>query len=465
LIYLPNNTWKTADSDFFMLRFFQRAWVALAVAGAVNSASAFSMLGPFEGYQVYALGFNIPQNADIGGPMNLGDEYRWNLKTITFGFDSSFTTYFGQRGIDEVRKAIAILNNLPPMSKVSSNLTEFPTNTRMVNNQASALGLLDLKSIALGTLLEEIGLASPERYVWCLRFIIPPTPTYNVIKRNFDPVTLQPSSYVNDTLYTYAILDPVPGFVPAFADAVELPVDPLAFQFTAVASAIDDLFLGAFISVPGQFYVGLTRDDVGGLRYIYSGKKAFVNNNIEGLLPDILTNGVSGGPAWSPVGSGGFVGNALRPGIDKITFREAKYDSMIGFFLAVTNIYKDTYVTNSRAVKQTFQRALVQPDIIFGAADLGAGIVARTTTAAWINNNALNSQIANAGPGIITPPVFITFGKAGPLFVNAPPTALDEQTAGRNFLWGSFDGTTNIFIYPNAMSIQEVEQQVLGGGN
>jgi hypothetical protein len=62
---------------------------------------------------------------------------------------------------------------------------------------------------------------------------------------------------------------------PLIADAAEFPVDPLASTFTAVASAGPSpiLFGGLFFTLSsgqlfGSFYTGLTRDDVGGLRYL-----------------------------------------------------------------------------------------------------------------------------------------------------------------------------------------------------
>ena len=61
--------------------------------------------------------------------MNLGEEYRWNERTITYGFDKSFMDYFGQKGVAEVNKAVAILNNLPPFSSMSASLNEFPTDS------------------------------------------------------------------------------------------------------------------------------------------------------------------------------------------------------------------------------------------------------------------------------------------------------------------------------------------------
>ena len=155
--------------------------------------------------------------------MNLGEEYRWNERTITYGFDKSFMDYFGQKGVVEVNKAMAILNGLPQFSSMSASLNEFPTDSKRINYQAYGVFLIDLKSSALQILVEEMGLASPERFVWCLRSrIVLPNGTqtnYTVIMRSFDPVNLYPSKYVNNVLYTYQVFDfPAPD---SFADAIQ----------------------------------------------------------------------------------------------------------------------------------------------------------------------------------------------------------------------------------------------------
>jgi hypothetical protein len=160
---------------------------------------------------------------------------------------------------------------------------------------------------------------------------------------------------------------------------------------------------------------------------------------------------------------------ALRPGVDKILFKPAKYDSVFGNFLTITNFYKDTYITNSHRIKQTTQRVLVQPDILFGAADIGAPqtdlnpMLARTIN--WVNNDLLNGQLLIGGPGIISPQVVITFSKVGPSQLNINPFFLDEFNFFiRDFRWGSFDGTTNEpIVYPIGSTIADLEQQVLNG--
>jgi hypothetical protein len=464
------------------MRALKKTFLVLAIAGIAASAFAFSIGGPFDTWQSVALGYN-PEGDLPMGPMNLGDEYRVNVKTITYAFDPSFINYFGQKGIDEINKAIAIMNNLPAMSSLSSNLTEFPQDTQRVNFQASALGLIDLKSVTLGLLVEQLGLASPERWTWALRDRRPIVGTTNfqylVIKRNFDPGSIEPSSYVNGVLYTYRIQDPTGINGNVFADAIELTVDPLEVGFNAVASAQGGLWAGPLF-FSGQFLTGLTRDDVGGLRYLYTGgkKSRYTNLNIENL-PLTATLATGSGGAWGPIGGGGgvpavAVSTAVRPGADKIVFKRAKFDNGgFGFFIGITNVYKDTFMTNSHLVTQKVQ--IIQaaaPDILFAAADLGVnaggGPIMLQRNMFFINNAALNSGGPNnAGPGEITFTIghVITFSKLGPSIVNSGPNAIDEaNNNGSPQIWGSYDGTTNApTVYPVGSSIQELVQRVLSG--
>lgn len=445
-------------------------------------AAAFSLNGPFADWQVFRIGYQVP-GLEVGGPMNLTEEYRWNIKKVTYGFDKTFIDYFGARGVAEVNKAFAILNALPRVSKMRSDLSEFPTDTRRVNSRAAALNLIDLKSAALGIMMEQMGLTDPERFSWALRSRATPAPgiiTYSVIMRNFDPITWAPTAYVNGTLYTYTIIDAY--WAADSSDAVESTVDPLAPTGTAVASFLDS---GA---VYGQYYTGLTRDDVGGLRYILHPK----NYNYETLLSDTLP-GSNRGP-WTPVGSGTNVQStnllinlALRPGVDKIIFKQMKNDSRVGYLRAITNRYTDTYILNGRKRTQRTERVLSGgitnsivdagvPDILFTAGDIGVDpdigypfLYARTTTAGWANNSAINTQGGfglNAGPGVIQPPIIITFNNVGPFNFHESPGFVDEEhILESGFVWGSFDGTTNApIVYPDRVSIETLENMVLNGG-
>jgi hypothetical protein len=352
---------------------------------------------------------------------------------------------------------------------MSSNLDEFPTDTLRVNSTAETLGLVDLKSITLGMMVAEMGLTSPERYTWTLRNRIDTPRTYTVVKRNFDPVTLIPSSFVNGSLYTF---EPEEFQNPTFADAVEIQVDPLQLPYTSVADAYGGLF-GNYILFPGSYYTGLTRDDVGGLRYLYRP----TNYQIENLVPG--STAATSGSVWDPAAGSGtnttttnnVVSAALRPGVDKITFKPAKYDSYLGAFIVFTNTYTDTYVSNSTVKTQSVQRVLLQPDILLTAEDLGIGVggvpllAQITDSSGWVNNDALNGQATLDGPGVIQPGIVLRYSKVGPYYINSAPAFLDLFQPIGGTVWGSFDGTTNApVIFPNGYSIYDLEQQVLFGG-
>ena len=289
-----------------MLRFLkQMAWTAGIVAGC-QSAFGFALLGPVPGsgnpdsFQTPVIGYGFFLATATGGfnPiltfgtttlsfLDVGTPkaafpyqgYRRNTPTLYYAFDTSFFGFFGTNGAGEVDKAMAVYNNLANVSAYTSNLSEFPTETRRVNFRAAAVSLLDVKSEALALMSEQLGFWQPVRWVWCLHDRvhvtgtgIPPCPggqIYTIIKRNYDIVpsaagAYQSSSYVNDVLYSYFIQEFCTGPNP-LADAVEFPVDPLSDPYSAVADFQSLDYVGL---QPGTFYTGLTRDDVAGLRYL-----------------------------------------------------------------------------------------------------------------------------------------------------------------------------------------------------
>src|ERR1041385_916202 len=209
--------------------------LVLLLAGWTHTVRGFTPIGPLDTWQTPNLGYD-----PISGPQNLGEEYRFSTPTLFYAFESSFLDYFGSNGVADVQKAIKMLNDLPAFSRLSQGLAEYPVQSQRINYQAEALLLYDLKSVALHMLVEQLGLAEAERYSWTLRARFPfppgaPCPfyRYSVIQRNFDPVTLNPSAYVNGTLYSYFIVE----FCPAADAAIAVPyqVDPLAFSYTSVA--------------------------------------------------------------------------------------------------------------------------------------------------------------------------------------------------------------------------------------
>jgi hypothetical protein len=275
---------------------------------ALQSAWAFSLIGPAVGgdaaWQTTDLGFNplaapnptfnpfgnpngiVGQNGNPSGvtdpyhtyPKNLGEEYRRNTPVMYYTFDQNFVGYFGSDGTNAVAQAFDILNALTNVDNYSSGLTEFPLQSSSVNYTAQGLELIDLKSLTLASLMQQLGLEDAVRYTWLLhsRWHVgtPPCPAgeeYFVTERNFDiaPTPLnqvQYTPYVNGSLYTYTIfegcgLNPNP-YLPVVSMAIPYAADSLNAN-PPIASG-----LGFGGIEAGQFYTGLTRDDVAGFRYL-----------------------------------------------------------------------------------------------------------------------------------------------------------------------------------------------------
>jgi len=455
-----------------MLRTAKTLLVALALLGVSSPAWAFSMGGVLTNWMTPRLGYDLNMPMFAFGPMNLGEEYRWNNPVVYYGFTPDFLNYFGQRGAQEIDKAIKIVNDLPSASGIDPNT--FPLTSLRVNHRASALGLTDIKSAALSALTEVSGLINPNRFVYTLRnrWIGPggaPT-NYYIFRRNFDPITWAPSSYINGILWTYTLvadIDDTHSFV--FTE----PTDPLAllgYMNTPVAAGFAG-YQGGLSSIPGGFWTGLTRDDVGGLRYIYRKD----NYNVEAFLTN-ATATAGGGPWSAPPGATNAVGSnavitvGLRAGIGKVKFVRVDYDSLFGSFEPFTNYWTDTVITNGGTISQNLQRPVAVPDILFDAADLQLGdantilVSFGSVTPVPQNNDALNGIVQQAGPGVMQPGFILTFNAVDSIWWNIVGfDNQDELTAtARVYFWGSFDGSTNEpVVYPVGTTIQDVERLVL----
>lgn len=449
----------------------------LAAVAGTRPAGAFALLGPFEDWQTPDLYYQTTDpigiyGEDVGGPQNLGEEYRYNVPTLYYAFDANFLNYFGQKGVEAVDAAIKVFNDLPPVSTFSPNLLEFPLNTQRINYRAQALQLLDIKTWVMSMLIEELGLAHAERFVWTLRLReLPPGAEcpfyrYDIIKRNFDPINWFPSSFVNGTMYTYVIITTCPE-APDRSEVFEEPVNPLSATHTSVS---------AFFGIQnGGFRNGLTRDDAGGLRYLYHPN----NRNQETFTAGTLFGTVGGGGAWSPVFPGATNGptatnNAyVRGGVDKIRFVKTAYDSLFGsVYPGATNDYTARVLINGSQRDIRARRLLAAPDILFSASDQLNSVLFRTTPPFLPAPLAGGAGAVN-GPGIIeitsgnlNANVTISLNKIGILFQQGFGTFLrqNQGVQAQQFVWGSFDGSTNEpTIYPDYLSLQQLEQFVSGG--
>lgn len=397
--------------------------VAIAVAAlslfSAKSGKAFSLLGPYTDWMTQTNGYR--SLADIGGPMSLNAEYRWNVPVVTYAFDQSFLNYFGTNGITAVENAIAVLNNLPPASQL--NPSNFPLSTIRVNFPAQAQSLVDLKSTTMFLLLEQMGLAKPSRFTAAVHSFSETGGIVDgvVVQRNFDPFSLTATNGVNGVQYGYALF--LTHTNPDSVNWYVYPLDPQSPAWTGVADGDPTQ-----VSDRGFFFTGLTRDDVGGLRYLLSTN----NYNLEHLLPDVHGTGTN---------AGNYVDAAIRAGVDKITFVRQDYDFLAGVALVpLTNHFVDAYMTNNVIVHQQLERVISKPDIIFSAFSDPSNTVAlkRTGTTNWLNESSGNLD----GPGIIRPQITIAFRKFG---LNASVETADgfSYASTESSRWASFDESAN----------------------
>ena len=217
----------------FLASGLQVSW-GFALIGPIGNNPNPGNFGTGDAWQLPVIGYGLLYASssspggpvflgDIGAPKNIGEEYRRNTPVIYYTYDANWLGFFGSNGVAAADSAVAIMNNLTNVDSYSTGLTEFPLQSMQINNEASALFLTDVKSVTLHLLVEQLGLAEPERFTWTLhdRFLEPNTKCpfgeiYLVVQRNFDIVSsplnqLQYSPYVNDVLYTYSIAEACTG--------------------------------------------------------------------------------------------------------------------------------------------------------------------------------------------------------------------------------------------------------------
>lgn len=451
-----------------MLRFLKAVGWLVVILALVAPARAFTTWGPAEAWQTTDLDYLTRYfygTTELGGPKNFGEGSRINVPIITYAYDFTFLSYFGVDGVKAVDKAMNLLNGLPSAS--SANLSKFVTQGVMqANYSAQAMSLLDLKSEVMNVMLEHMGLLG-ETHVYDLRTrqALPGTCQfdYYVINRNYDPVTYDPSDYVNGTLYSYVIEDGCP-IGTQVGDAIEVLPDATKppYVYTAVATQ-EGLQIGGY-------YTGLSRDDMGGLRYLYRRD----NFNYESLNPDVIA-GIGGG-GWQIVNPSetnnlGSNFSGIFGGVEKLNFVKVAYDSLISTnFTPRTVHYTMTEVTNGTVQTIPMTRTITGPDIIFAADDLvNTGTVpatdlALTRTVTFISNNLVSPGGGGISAQVIAPQMYVVFNRVGAIYFNQSPSFLDQNTAVAYpiFIWGSFDGSTNApVIFPTGSSIAALEQQIM----
>lgn len=456
------------------MKFLKLTLLACILLIELPSAQSFSLIGPPFTWQTARLGYDATE-----APMPLGSEYRLTAKTITYGFTPQFVQFFGQRGMDEIEEAIQVFNDLGDLSVLDPN--SYPLRATRFNATAFQLQLVDLKSLAMTKLARYAGLSNPERYVFTLRFASAPDPStvFTVIQRNYDPVTYEASSHINGHLKTYSrIIYGTPAGPPY--NTFNIDVDPLADQDTSVAGSPGSF--GSLGQFEGKYFNLLSRDDVGGLKYLYRSN----NYNIEtlptgttastggGVGVTQVNGGGTGSGAWTPVTpltnavttptvATNLVDAGLRPGLGQLNFQRVEYDFLFGQFLPVTIRDSDVVITNGFLTRQTVERVLLTgPDVIFDVNEEDTLFTDDVLT--FTSFDALTAVTGDPGPGSIGQAVQMEFSNLGRRIRNIFPD-LSEFRGVELSQYGSFDGSSNVpFVYPDTESLLTLEEDIIGAG-
>jgi hypothetical protein len=156
----------------------------------------------------------------------------------------------------------------------------------------------------------------------------------------------------------------------------------MASSFIPVADGQPSDSFSSYSSVSdGVYYTGLSKDDVGGIRYLLSTTNVALESVIQGVRGMGNTTN--------------FVNRAMRPGVDKITFQQLDFNAALGQFTATTNQYIDQYVSNGVVQQQALERVISRPDILFTSKFGGINYEHMTGTTNWINNGLDGCE----GPG------------------------------------------------------------------
>ncbi len=482
-----------------MKRYFHQLLSGLLLLVTAASVQAFSLIGPYATWQTVTLGYQW--GGDIGGPMNINEGYRWTVPIITYAYDATFLKYYGADGVTAMEAAIKVFNDLPDADSMTPDLSEFALQQFRYNPTAGNLGIRDIKTEAMGFILEHFyGAAGAERYTFTLRSEAVPPPgapqqDFSVVQRNFDPITWNPSAYVNNVLYTYEIFQvtTTPSWQTIISAAdVLAPELTTLIGFTRNEGAVS-LRAGLLFGAPGGYFSGLTRDDAGLVRFNLRKSNVNVETPFADVVGGTQTSAQSSGSSSSPwslvttitnLNSLNFLTNALaivktapRPGVGKYKFVRVEFDSLIGATLSPYAInWQDKYVTNNAIKSQTVSRLVTEPDLLFSSGDLGVVtpigapvIVAYTGTGTWANNSALNTDQTlgeHDGPGTTDGRHELSFGTFVRYYLNFAPfgdgVGQVDATVGETL--GYFDGSTNApIVFPTGSSILKIENLALGG--
>jgi len=302
------------------MNFFRTLLFCIVLAAAARPAQAFVLIGLPSANQSVVFNFTD----DMGAPRDIKQFFRWNIPNLTYSFDASFVNFFGLDGINAVNEAFGVVNDFfAPTDGAYSGVTALDLvshgfrsnyNTTAVNVTAQNAQVMDVKSLVLGMLLNNMGIGNPHRHAYSINSVSTNLAgtqwNFNVLLRNWDPMTYTSSSNINNVGYSYRLIHDSPPSVgvtiaPSVMDMEEFTSDTSGNAFSAVAS-IADAFYGNtalfWTDTPTLYSFGvyyhkdnaiggqneprhtLTYDDAGGLKYLYR-----TNNFVfESLDPSVV---------------------------------------------------------------------------------------------------------------------------------------------------------------------------------
>jgi hypothetical protein len=298
------------------------ASVGLLLGG--SSAQGFTMIGLMGPGELNngTVDFNLTD--DLGGPKELKTFFRWNSPYLTYSFDLSFVQYFGIEGMEAVKEAFRVVNDFfipEDKSYMGVSSMDFARdgfrnnyNTAWVNTTAQNQQIIDIKSLVLGMVVNQLGVGNPHRYAFTIRNISTNTTgtqwNFNVRLKNYDPLTWAPTDVINGVTYSYRLIHNAtpqaggPIAAPGIADMEEFTTDTSGNAWTAVAGIIDafygntaiywtdpptlfnfGVYYDAMNAMGGQFQPrhALTYDDAGSLKYLYRTNN-FVYENLDASI-------------------------------------------------------------------------------------------------------------------------------------------------------------------------------------
>ncbi|MCH2386422.1 MAG: hypothetical protein MK293_14320, partial [Pedosphaera sp.] len=314
----------------------------IILLAGISDAFGFVMIGPTDLNATIAMAAPAAGNVltnlgdEMGGPTELKTFFRVNNPHLTYAFDLSFVRYFGIEGMEAVHDAVHVINDFfVPVDGSYEGVSSIDYarhgylsnyNTAWVNTTAENQQVLDLKSLTLGILLNQLGVGNPHRYAFSIKGIVANAANsqwnFNVTLRNYDPITWQPTDKINGVTYSYRLIHDANGTgggtinTPSTVDMEEFTTDLSGNAWTAVSSITDSFYGGTSIywtdsptlfnfgvyydgmnAMGGQYQArhALTYDDVGALKYLYRTNNFVyeVNNGTLVIPANFLTGSIA----------------------------------------------------------------------------------------------------------------------------------------------------------------------------